>query len=78
MSADEAIETKPRRLFLSVPEVATMAGVDPRAVRNGIAKGDIPATRFGRMLRVPTTWLDQQLAIDPASGDSPGEGNDAA
>lgn len=78
MSADEPAENKHRRLFLSVPEVATMAGVDPRAVRNGIAKGDIPATRFGRVLRVPTTWLDQQLATSTPNGDSPNEGNDAA
>lgn len=77
MNTVDSNDAKPKRLFLSVPEVATMAGVDPRAVRNGITKGDIPATRFGRVLRVPSAWLEQQLAIEATSTQDLDERNDA-
>ncbi len=52
------------RLFASVPEASVVLRSDPRAVRRGIAAGDIPATAVGRVWRVPVSWLRQVAGLE--------------
>ena len=52
------------RLFASVPEAAIVLRSDQRAVRRGIAAGDIPATAVGRVWRVPVSWLRQVAGLE--------------
>ena len=50
-----------RDLFATPPEVAILFRTDPRTIRHAIEKGEIPATRFRGALRIPTTWIREQL-----------------
>jgi excisionase family DNA binding protein len=45
------------RLFATVPETSVVLRADEPAVRRMIAAGDIPATRVGRVWRVPVSWI---------------------
>lgn len=47
------------RIFVSVPELAELMGCDPRTVRAGIEKGEIPATRIGHVWRIPMEWVEK-------------------
>jgi excisionase family DNA binding protein len=55
-------QEKPLRAVYKVPEAAKVAGCGERAIRNGIADGNIPHVRFGRNIVIPKTsfhkWLD--------------------
>ncbi len=51
------------RLFATVPELARWAETDPRSIRRGIEAGEIPATRFGSVVRVPMSWVKAQLDL---------------
>ncbi len=48
------------KVLLSVPEVADATDMDPKSVRAAIARGEIPSVRFGRLIKVPLWWLEQQ------------------
>jgi excisionase family DNA binding protein len=48
------------KLLLGVPEVAREVGVDPKFIRRGVEEGTIPATRVGRLIKVPMWWIRQQ------------------
>lgn len=48
------------RLFLTVPEAATILRADPRTVRRAIEAGDITAVRINGVVRIPTQrFLDE-------------------
>ena len=49
------------RLTFSVEEVAQLLGLSRSAVYEAIARGDIPALRFGRRIVIARHALDQLL-----------------
>jgi excisionase family DNA binding protein len=53
------------RLFLSVPELSVLFGVDPqgRTVRRAIKQGEIPATRVGPQWHIPAEWVREQARL---------------
>jgi excisionase family DNA binding protein len=54
------------RLFLSVPELSALFGLDSqgRTVRRAIRQGEIPATRVGLQWHIPSEWVRQQALMD--------------
>lgn len=57
------------RLFMSVPEVADVLGVDQRTLRRAAEDGQVPSVRVGVRILIPTTWLREQAgqAADAAT-----------
>jgi excisionase family DNA binding protein len=51
---------RPEKLLYGVPEAAHELGVDPKFIRRGVEEGVIPATRVGRLIKVPLWWIRQQ------------------
>ncbi len=49
--------------LMTLDEVAARLGVDAGVVRRAIAKGDLPAVRTGRELKVERGAFEQALAI---------------
>ena len=45
-------ETNPIRAYLTVPEVAEALSCSPDTVRRLIARGEMRAVRFGRLIRI--------------------------
>ena len=50
---------------MKVDEVARALRVGRRQCYAAIERGEIPAIRIGRSLRVPRAWLDRTLAGEP-------------
>lgn len=48
------------KVLLSVPEVADATGMEVKTVRAAISRGEIPSSRFGRLIKVPLWWVEQQ------------------
>lgn len=48
--------------FSTVDEVAKKLRVNRKTVYEAIARGEIPAVRIGRALRVPSAWLRRGAA----------------
>jgi excisionase family DNA binding protein len=57
------LKTDETRVTLKIPEAARLAGVGTRAIRNGVAAGNIPHLKFGRCILIPKSaflrYLDQ-------------------
>jgi excisionase family DNA binding protein len=52
----------------TVDEYARLEGCDHKTIRSGIASGQIPSYRIGRLIRIPGWWV--RLHLDgPRSGD---------
>jgi excisionase family DNA binding protein len=49
------------KVLATPQEVAEATGMDIKSVRAAIARGEIPSARFGRLIKVPQWWLQQQL-----------------
>lgn len=49
------------RLTYTVPEAAHALGVGKNRVYDLIAAGDLPAVKFGRVIRIPKTSLEEWL-----------------
>jgi excisionase family DNA binding protein len=50
------------------PETGKLLGLGRGTTYSAAAKGDIKTIRFGRLVKVPTSWLRQKLGPDePAS-----------
>lgn len=60
MSSDTAIGPSSR--FLTVADVAIRLGVSPKHIRRVIARGDLPAHRFGRAVRIACADLEQFIS----------------
>jgi excisionase family DNA binding protein len=45
--------------FNSVDDTAAVLGLNRKTIYDAIARGEIPATRIGRALRVPGAWLQR-------------------
>ena len=48
---------KDETLTLSVHEAAVVLGIGDYAVRAAIRRGEIPALRFGKLIRVSKAWV---------------------
>ena len=48
--------------FLTVDEIAKKLRTDRKTVYDAIARGEIPAVRIGRALRVASAWLRRVAA----------------
>lgn len=61
-----AVPDPAQRPLLTVAEVAALmpGGVGEKAVRAAIAAGQLPSTRVGRYVLVPTAALRRQLGLD--------------
>lgn len=53
--------------FLTVDEVAQLLKLNPQTVRNTIDRGDLPAVRFGRRVRIRRADLNSYLAAGSRS-----------
>jgi excisionase family DNA binding protein len=49
------------RRWIRVNETAEILGLHPMSVRKMIARGEIPAVRIGRMIRVDLRALEERL-----------------
>jgi excisionase family DNA binding protein len=56
--------------YLSVSEVAELLAVDHKVIRRAIERGELPAIRIGRLLRVDPADLEA-LAYRPRPGARP-------
>ena len=62
-----APEAGPRRLVLTVPEVAAELQIPASTVYDLIRRGEIPSVRVGKRIRVPQRRLEQWVnRRDPA------------
>jgi len=50
-----------RKGFVSPTEVAEVLGLSPGMVRKLCNAGEVPCRKFGSSIRIPRTWLDDQL-----------------
>jgi excisionase family DNA binding protein len=51
------------KLFATVPETSVVFRSDERAIRRAIEAGEIPATRTGRVWRVPVKWIREAAGL---------------
>jgi excisionase family DNA binding protein len=58
------VKTITTRLFINTEEAAAILGVDPRTLRRAVERGEVPATRLGVRILIPTAWLRSQAARD--------------
>ena len=56
-------------LTLTVPEVARILRISRGATYEAIRRGEIPALRFGRSLRIPRAALDRLLSGQDRASD---------
>lgn len=64
---NRAPEASPRRLVLTVPEVAAELQIPASTVYDLIRRGEIPSVRVGKRIRVPKRRLEQWVnGRDPA------------
>jgi excisionase family DNA binding protein len=57
--------------FLTVPEAAQILRLGRSAAYEAVARGELPAVRFGRRLRVPRHALARLAGLDPEQDDGP-------
>jgi excisionase family DNA binding protein len=43
-----------------VPEVAEATGLNAKTIRASIARGEIPAKTYGRLIKIPRWWVEEQ------------------
>jgi hypothetical protein len=48
------------KALLSVAETAKETGLGERAIRVGVGRGEVPGKRFGRLIKIPRWWVDEQ------------------
>ena len=60
------ITTGPDRLTLTVEEAAATLGISRASAYEGVRRGEIPAIRIGRRVRVPRVALDRLLSMPDA------------
>lgn len=53
----------PERPTMSVAEVAEVLGVSRDATYDAVKRGELPALRVGRTIRVPTAKIAEMLGI---------------
>lgn len=56
---------------MSVEEAGRCLGLGRSASYEAVRRGELPALRFGRSVRVATAELRRMLGIDPPIGDDP-------
>ena len=58
------------KLFIGVPEVASITGRDERTIRKAAEKGEIPARKVGANWLIPVAWLREQARVPETSPDT--------
>jgi excisionase family DNA binding protein len=48
------------KVLLSVDEVAEATGMERKSVRAAVERGEIPGKRFGRLIKIPVWWVEEQ------------------
>jgi excisionase family DNA binding protein len=48
------------KVLWSPQELAGVLGMDVKTIRAAIGRGEIPSTKFGRLIKVPGWWVEQQ------------------
>ena len=61
------------QLLLTVPETARLLRISRNLAYELVARGDLPAVRLGRAIRVPRRSLDDWVRASVAAGAGPGE-----
>jgi excisionase family DNA binding protein len=61
--ARQVLDDLDGRIFATVPETSVVFRSDERSIRRAIAAGEIPATRTGRVWRVPVAWIREQAGL---------------
>jgi excisionase family DNA binding protein len=56
---------------ISVPEAAQLLGVNARTVYNAVERGECPAIRVGRVIRIPTARFLATYHLEPVPQHSP-------
>lgn len=61
------------KLTVAVAEASKRTGFSQHAIRRGVKDGVIPSVQIGRLVRIPTVWLEQlgALSAGKASADAP-------
>lgn len=59
----------PDSAYLTTAEVAAVLACSPDTVLRAIARGDLTAVRYGRMVRVERAGLEEFLAAHAVQGD---------
>jgi excisionase family DNA binding protein len=59
--------TEPPRQLVSVAQAAEYLGVSLRTMRTRIAAGDVPAYRFGRLIKIDLAELEAALKPLPTA-----------
>lgn len=54
---------RPEPIMLRPVEVAALLGLSRSEVYRLIDRREIPSVRFGRSVRVPRRWVEQQAAV---------------
>jgi excisionase family DNA binding protein len=57
---DERLDPN-RHPTLTVSEYVDLTGLDRKTVLDGVKRGEIPAMKVGRALRIPTVWARSQI-----------------
>jgi hypothetical protein len=61
---DFAKQLKENAVLPLWPEAGQILGLKRGAAYSAARSGDIQTIRIGRLLKVPTAWLKQKLALD--------------
>jgi excisionase family DNA binding protein len=58
------------RGLAKIGEAAAWLGMAKPSVYALVSRGEIPAKRFGRSVRIPWAWLREQAVVDGASAEA--------
>ena len=64
------MQDAPKLKTMSVPEAGRYLGLSRNGAYDAASRGQIPTIRFGRLLRVPVSALEQMLLTCKQSGAS--------
>ena len=48
------------KVLFGLPKAAEAIGMDVRALRSAIDRGEVPGIRIGRLYKVPLWWIEHQ------------------
>lgn len=71
MNYTNAIPDPAHQPFMSPDEIARATGSNVKTIHAAIRSGEIPATRIGRKLLVPTAWLAARAEPESELADAP-------
>lgn len=48
---------------MSVELFAEIMGISPNSAYKAVHSGDVPVIRIGKLMRIPTSWVREQLLV---------------